>query len=67
MLGYASQNPCARKTLILSTSSKPMIALIAHDQKKEELVEFVIRHRDVFERRRLVATGSTGQLIGEAG
>jgi len=27
-----------------------MIALIAHDQKKLELVEFVIRHRDVFEK-----------------
>ena len=42
-----------------------MIALIAHDQKKLELVEFVIRHRDVFERHRLVATGSTGRLVAE--
>lgn len=42
-----------------------MIALIAHDQKKLELVEFVIRHRDVFERQRLVATGSTGRLVAE--
>jgi len=40
-----------------------MIALIAHDQKKSELVEFVIRHRDVFERQELVATGSTGRMI----
>jgi methylglyoxal synthase len=42
-----------------------MIALIAHDQKKAALVEFVLRHRDVFERFPLVATGSTGRLIGE--
>ena len=42
-----------------------MIALIAHDQKKTALVEFVLRHRDVFERFPLVATGSTGRLIGE--
>ena len=42
-----------------------MIALIAHDQKKAALVEFVLRHRDVFERHQLVATGSTGRLISE--
>jgi methylglyoxal synthase len=43
----------------------PMLALIAHDQKKPALVEFVLRHRDVFERFPLVATGSTGRLIAE--
>ena len=42
-----------------------MIALIAHDAKKPALVEFAIRHRDVLERNTLVATGSTGRLIGE--
>jgi methylglyoxal synthase len=42
-----------------------MIALIAHDQKKPALVEFVLRHRDVFARHPLVATGSTGRLIEE--
>ena len=45
-----------------------MLALIAHDQKKTALVEFVLRHRDVFERSPLVATGSTGRLArGEGG
>jgi methylglyoxal synthase len=42
-----------------------MLALIAHDQKKPALVEFVLRHRDVLERFPLVATGSTGRLIAE--
>jgi len=42
-----------------------MIALIAHDQQKPALVEFVLRHRDVLERHPLVATGSTGRLIQE--
>jgi len=42
-----------------------MIALIAHDQKKAALVEFVLRHRDVFKRHQLVATGNTGRLIAE--
>jgi len=42
-----------------------MLALIAHDHKKTAIVEFVLRHRDVFERTRLVATASTGRLLEE--
>lgn len=45
-----------------------MIALIAHDQKKRALVEFVRRHLEYFRGERLVATGSTGALLaGELG
>ena len=40
-----------------------MLALIAHDQKKSEMVEFVRRHIDVFRRHPLVATGNTGELL----
>ena len=40
-----------------------MIALIAHDEKKTALVEFVRRHLPFFERQPLVATGSTGALL----
>lgn len=40
-----------------------MIALIAHDQKKAAIVDFVRHHRALFERHSLVATGSTGQLL----
>jgi len=42
-----------------------MLALIAHDQKKNAIVEFVLRHRDVFERNKLIATASTGRLLEE--
>ncbi len=42
-----------------------MIALIAHDQKKAALVEFVRRHEDFLRTRALVATGNTGALIAE--
>lgn len=45
-----------------------MIALIAHDQKKTRLVEFVRRHLDFFRSVPLVATGSTGgRLNAELG
>ncbi len=39
------------------------IALIAHDQKKPALIEFVGRHLEQFRSFALVATGSTGALI----
>ena len=40
-----------------------MIALIAHDQKKPAIVDFVRRHKDLFERHSLIATGSTGRRL----
>jgi methylglyoxal synthase len=45
-----------------------MIALIAHDQKKQELVDFARRHLPFLRTRALLATGSTGsRLIAELG
>jgi methylglyoxal synthase len=40
-----------------------VLALIAHDQKKTAMVEFVRRHRPVFAGHPLVATGSTGKVL----
>lgn len=45
----------------MSTSST--IALIAHDQRKPEMLAFARRHRDVLARYALVATGNTGRLL----
>lgn len=42
-----------------------MIALIAHDAKKDDLVRFVGEHLDFFRSRRLVATDGTGRLLAE--
>ncbi|MEQ8790559.1 MAG: methylglyoxal synthase [Pirellulaceae bacterium] len=41
------------------------IALIAHDEKKSAIVQFVGRHVDFFRRHQLVATGSTGRMLSE--
>ncbi|WP_046173702.1 methylglyoxal synthase [Domibacillus indicus] len=41
------------------------IALIAHDKKKEELMEFVDLHKDVFSQHTLFATGTTGTRVME--
>lgn len=42
------------------------IALIAHDQKKDDLAAFVRRHEQAFVGRPIVATGTTGGRILEA-
>lgn len=42
------------------------IALIAHDGKKDEMIDFVKRYRHVFEEHELFATGTTGMKINEA-
>ncbi|SKA75333.1 methylglyoxal synthase [Clostridium sp. USBA 49] len=41
------------------------IALIAHDKKKDDMVEFVQRYKDVFNQHELFATGTTGRIISE--
>ena len=42
-----------------------MIALIAHDQKKQAMLDFVRRNLLLFQRYPLVATASTGLLLNK--
>jgi methylglyoxal synthase len=42
------------------------IALIAHDKKKDALVQFTVAYKDIFAKHSLFATGTTGQRIQEA-
>ena len=42
------------------------IALIAHDRKKDDLVDFVKNHKSFFEKYDLVSTGTTGGRINQA-
>ncbi len=39
------------------------IALIAHDKKKNDIIELAIRYKDVLKDHELYATGTTGTLI----
>lgn len=41
------------------------IALIAHDNMKDEMVDLVGRYRDVFRNHELYGTGTTGMRINE--
>jgi len=42
------------------------LALIAHDQKKDDMAEFARRNRETFADWRIVATGTTGGRVLEA-
>lgn len=42
------------------------VALIAHDGKKQNLVEFTRKHARIFELFPLIATGTTGGIIQQA-
>ncbi|MFN8255413.1 MAG: methylglyoxal synthase [Bacteroidales bacterium] len=42
------------------------IALVAHDNKKKDLVEWVSFNREVLLKHNLVCTGTTGKLVEEA-
>lgn len=46
--------------------SQQTIALIAHDGKKDEMIQFATEHRELLDSYHLVATGTTGQRIMEA-
>ncbi|XYI31410.1 methylglyoxal synthase [Cupriavidus oxalaticus] len=48
--------------------TRPRIALIAHDHKKDDIVAFAKRHRAFLLQCELLATGTTGgRLIDEVG
>ena len=42
------------------------IALIAHDNKKKDLIEWATYNKEALAKHKLVATGTTGKLIEEA-
>ena len=44
------------------------IALVAHDKKKEDLIQFVTAYKPILEEHELFATGTTGtRIIDEVG
>ncbi|HEY9577912.1 MAG TPA: methylglyoxal synthase [Pseudobacillus sp.] len=42
------------------------IALIAHDEKKDDLIQFFLEHRNAFSGHELFATGTTGRRLMKA-
>ena len=42
------------------------IALIAHDNKKAEIIEWAIKNKDILKKYRLCGTGTTSKRVAEA-
>ena len=47
-------------------ASRKHIALVAHDNKKQDLLEWALYNRDLLAHHELLATGTTGKLLEEA-
>src|SRR4051812_11547597 len=60
---------CINTKIIMTETRKfnprKRIALVAHDNKKSDLVEWVIHNKAILAGHDLVATGSTGKLLEE--
>lgn len=50
---------------IKKLGQRKKIALVAHDHKKADLMEWVVHNREVLSKHELFATGTTGKLIEE--
>ncbi len=50
---------------IRKTGSRKRIALVAHDNKKHDLIEWAIYNKAALARHELIATGTTGKLLEE--
>jgi methylglyoxal synthase len=50
----------------LQKMKKKRIALVAHDNRKKDMIEWVAFNRDILLKHNLVCTGTTGKLVEEA-
>ena len=46
--------------------ARKRIALVAHDNKKQDLLEWALFNRELLAKHDMVATGTTGRLLSEA-
>jgi methylglyoxal synthase len=47
----------------MAADDAPILALVAHDGKKADLISFAHKHADLLKQFRLIATGTTGTML----
>ena len=52
-------------TAVLTSPARKRIALVAHDNMKDDLIEWARDHRTLLARHDLVGTGTTARLVAE--
>jgi methylglyoxal synthase len=65
-MAFHPEFPDALDTSVAPMPSRRRIALVAHDNKKADLLAWARFNRPELAKHSLVATGTTGQLIAEA-
>jgi methylglyoxal synthase len=60
-----SNLPIRRHSQMMSTGVRKRIALVAHDNKKQDLIEWALYNRLLLVQHDLYATGTTGRLLSE--
>lgn len=58
-------DPINPDMIILTMEKKKSIALIAHDSKKADLIDWCKEHHDVLKKHFLCGTGTTARMISE--
>ncbi len=54
------------KTITRTLPARKRIALVAHDHKKDDLIDWAVYNKSMLARHNLLATGTTGRLLGAA-
>ena len=62
---YAQEQNCM-STSRSDEQKSHVLALVAHDEKKDDLVNFCVQHRQFLETWELIATGTTAERISDA-
>ncbi|MFN8242524.1 MAG: methylglyoxal synthase [Ferruginibacter sp.] len=52
-------------SIVRKTGPRKRIALVAHDHKKNDLIEWAVYNKTALARHELIATGTTGKLLEE--
>ena len=54
------------RNIIRKLDARKRIALVAHDNKKDDLIDWAIYNKTVLSKHQLFATGTTGRLLEES-